>query len=213
MQFDNLQPLQTHQVDGARLFANRFDQIMFIRQEMLAAGLTNPSILEIGVGFGVFSKFMIQALTPKTFAGIDVFQFHTYETLWGINVEEMLQGRQHVDYYRDELSAMFDGELLIEMGDSAEAIGRFADDSFDLIYVDAGHTYQEVIVDARASLPKLRRGGYIIFNDYTMTDHLSRVDYGVVKAANELINEDPSMKVVSFALEPQMFCDLAVKVG
>jgi hypothetical protein len=59
----------------------------------------------------------------------------------------------------------------------------------------------------------VRAGGYLVFNDYTMTDHLSRVDYGVVKAANELIGENERLKVIGFALNPQMFCDLAVHVS
>lgn len=45
-----------------------------------------------------------------------------------------------------------------------------------------------------------------------MMDHLYRAPYGVVRAANELINDGNRLKVMSFGLNPQMFCDLAVRV-
>jgi hypothetical protein len=212
VQFDNIKPLQPHHVEGARLFSDRYQLMLFIRQRMQEAGVAAPSIVEIGVGFGHFSKFLIQAFTPGRFAALDVFRFHTYDELWGINVAEQLKGRLHVDYFRDEISAIHKGELIIEEGDSAHTIKRLEDASYDIVYVDAGHTYQEVIRDGREGLRKVRPGGYLVFNDYTMTDHLSRVDYGVVKAANEIINEDDRLKVVGFAFEVQMFCDLAVHV-
>ncbi len=212
MQFDDIKVLQHHHLRDARLFADRFDQMRYVAGLLSQSGVTAPSILEIGVGFGTFSKFLIETFVPRRFAAVDVFTFHEYEELWGINVADQLKGRLHADFYRDELSAMFGGELIIEQGLSHEGLSRLPDASFDVIYIDAGHAYPDVIVDGRLSLEKVRPGGYLIFNDYTMTDHLSRVDYGVVKAANELIDENDRLKVIGFALNPQMFCDLAVQV-
>jgi hypothetical protein len=213
VQFDNLKPLQPHHLRDARLFSDRFQQMLHIHDLLGQEGIDRPSILEIGVGFGWFSKFLIHTFNPRRFAGLDLFQFHTYDELWGVNVADTLKGRPHADFYRDEISAMFDGELIVAEGPSSETIAQLADASFDVIYIDASHVYHEVIADARASLLKVRPGGFIVFNDYTMTDHLSRVEYGVVKAANEIIDEDDRLKVIGFALDPQMFCDLAVRVG
>ncbi|MCW2361380.1 hypothetical protein M2346_001961 [Sphingobium xanthum] len=86
------------------------------------------------------------------------------------------------------------------------------DRDYDIVYIDAGHDYENVKNDALAGLDKIKSGGYMIFNDYTMMDQLYGTPYGVVQAANELIVDTGRMKVIGLGLNPQMFCDLAVKV-
>ena len=44
--------------------------------------------------------------------------------------------------------------------DIAQAAGRFADGSLDVIYLDANHTYEFVLRDLYTWFPKLRPGGY-----------------------------------------------------
>jgi len=46
----------------------------------------------------------------------------------------------------------------------------FPDSYFDWIYVDAGHSYAAVLADAFASAPKLKPGGYLLFNDFAHID-------------------------------------------
>lgn len=110
-----------------------------------------------------------------------------------------------------DIRARFQGELITKQGMSDEQVASL-DGTFDIIYIDAGHDYESVMKDATESLKKIRNGGYIIFNDYTMMDHLYGTPYGVVPAANELITGASKLKVVGLGLNPQMFCDLAVKV-
>jgi len=52
--------------------------------------------------------------------------------------------------------------------------------------------------------------GTLIFNDYVMYDHLQRVEYGVVQAVNQLVI-DGDWRVVGFALNHNMFCDIAIR--
>ncbi len=75
-------------------------------------------------------------------------------------------------------------------GLTTQMIASFPDAHFDWIYVDGDHAYAGAIADARASAPKVKPGGYLVFNDFAHVDpHMGR--YGVHRA------------VVEFALERQ----------
>ena len=63
--------------------------------------------------------------------------------------------------------------------DSIKAANAFEDGSFDLVYIDAMHTYEAVKADIEAWLPKVRKGGFISGHDY------NKVFGGVIQAVNE----------------------------
>ena len=127
-------------------------------------------------------------------------------------IDGLLDTAFPASFYSDRIGSAYDGDLRIEQGLSAEATDRLPDAYYDVIYIDAGHSYEDVIRDARVSLKKVKPGGYIVFNDYLMMDHAYGTPYGVVKAANELITESDRLKVIGLGLNCQMYCDLAVKV-
>jgi hypothetical protein len=95
-------------------------------------------------------------------------------------------------------------------GISHLALQCLPDGIFGLIYVDAAHDYDSVRQDALLVAAKLRPDGYLVFNDYTMSDHLGCVPYGVVPAVNELVVAGP-WRVTGFALQQHMFCDIALR--
>jgi predicted O-methyltransferase YrrM len=64
---------------------------------------------------------------------------------------------------------------------STIAADQFDDESLDLVYVDALHTYEALKADLKAWLPKVKKGGFISGHDYR-----SRFK-GVIKAVNEVI--------------------------
>ena len=52
--------------------------------------------------------------------------------------------------------------------------------------------------------------GYLIFNDYTYWSPVECIPYGVMHAVNELcLDED--WQVAYFALDPYMYCDVAIR--
>jgi hypothetical protein len=79
-----------------------------------------------------------------------------------------------------------------------------------MIYIDAHHSYEAVRQDAANAKAKLKGNGILIFNDYTMYDHVNRGPYGVVQAVNELVVLE-DWQVIGFALQSQMFCDVAIR--
>jgi len=63
---------------------------------------------------------------------------------------------------------------------SVEAAKDFADKSIDICFIDAGHTYEEVLQDIDAWLPKVKDDGILCGHDY-----LPGTWMGVVQAVNE----------------------------
>ena len=187
-------------VEGARLFANRHDLIRGLRLP------PNPVIAEIGVALGEFSKFLIEQYRPSQFHAFDVFLLHTEEVIWGRPPTEVLGNKTHLDFYRD---AMNGHNVIVHEGPSAETLRDLPDQCLDLAYIDGAHYYEGVLRDAEESVRALKPGGIIIFNDYIAHDFYQRSDYHVIPIANRLI-VNGGWKVVGFALQRDMFCDIAI---
>jgi hypothetical protein len=84
------------------------------------------------------------------------------------------------------------------------------DHSLDLIYIDAGHDIESVKRDMQEAVQKIKRDGTLIFNDYIMHDHITGSPYGVVPVVNDLVAQH-GWKVVGFALQHHLFCDIALR--
>jgi hypothetical protein len=200
----NFPALSREHVDqNARLYVNREDMLSSL-------GISKGSkVVEVGVALGDFSEFIIKSLEPSEFVAIDLFELHLWPLLWGMSTSELFNSGTHIDYYRRrfEKSSV---PVRIEHDYSHIALSRLPDKYFDLIYVDAGHDYDNASRDANISAEKLKDDGVLVFNDYTMFDHLTASPYGVVQAVNELAVSG-GWRVVGLGLQHQMFCDIALR--
>lgn len=59
-----------------------------------------------------------------------------------------------------------DGLYTIERGLSHEVANRYRNKSIDFLFLDAGHSYEAIIADLRAWLPKLKDGAWIAGHDF-----------------------------------------------
>lgn len=59
----------------------------------------------------------------------------------------------------------------------------FEDNSVDLIYIDAGHTYNQTLYNANQWYPKMKTDGVMIFDDYS-----EEIFPEVYNAANDFVN-------------------------
>ena len=134
---------------------------------------------------------------------------HKSTQLWGRLSSEIFGSQTHEEFYRARLQADRD-RMLVCKGLSHEMLRGFPGGHFDLIYVDAGHDYTSVANDAAISALKVKPHGVIVFNDYTMVDFVAAIPYGVVPAVNELIRAG-GWKVIGFALQHHMYCDIALR--
>ncbi len=194
--------LSQRHVEGASLYADRYALIAAQRK------VSGGRVVEIGVATGDFSEFLMATLKPILFVAIDFFNLHNERDLFGKPPSEWFGNRTHREFYERRFS---DAGCRVELrqGMSYDQLEAFPDDYFDLIYVDAGHQYENVKRDLAASARKLARDGVLVCNDYTMFDHLLMAPYGVVQAVNEMVVAG-GWRVSGFALERRMFCDIAL---
>jgi len=167
------------------------------------------AICEVGVGIGGFSRFLIDHMKPGNFTAIDLFDLHTKPLLWDKPPAALFGPRTHRKFYEDTFDyARF--IMSVREGPSHERLAECPNEHFDILYIDAGHTYDEVRRDAAAGVSKVKQNGLLVFNDYTLHDHLGEAEYGVIQAVNELIVAT-DWKVVGFSLQKEMYCDIALQ--
>lgn len=69
---------------------------------------------------------------------------------------------------------------------SFEAVKHFEDNYFDLVYIDADHSYDGCLKDLKDWYPKVKKGGFLLGDDYRpYTVRWSGMKFGVVEAVNE----------------------------
>lgn len=168
-------------------------------------------VVEVGVATGDFSEAILRIVQPQHFYAIDLFELHRVPVLWGKPPEVVMQGRTHEEFYADKFRTQIaEGLVTVRKGISWEALEQLPDSSCDMIYIDAAHDYESVKKDAAVACRKIRPDGFLIFNDYIMYDHLGQVPYGVVHVVNELCRVS-NFEMLYFALQPNLFCDVALK--
>jgi len=92
----------------------------------------------------------------------------------------------HMDSIEREFDALVDvagGRISKRKGSSVEIAATIADQSLDLVYIDANHEYTDMCADLVAWLPKVKPGGLIAGHDYV-------IEYlGVIRAVHERLGE------------------------
>lgn len=146
----------------------------------------NPTVVELGVLQGEFSRDILDKLSPKDLVLIDPF------VTVGLKYEIELAGvttaySTETDY--DNLlmrfeKEIFSGQVIINREFSYDAVKTIPDYIFDLIYIDASHLYEDVKRDLKDWLPKLKPNGLMCGHDYVDFDN-----FGVIQAVNEFCEE------------------------
>lgn len=190
----------TYGKSSGRLDRKRPDKPLPLQQEHIASAklyanrydfmATLPkggTCTEIGVQNGKFSAFILDTIKPDKFHLIDL----SFAKLRKPEV------RNHP-------------AATLHEGDSAKTLMTFPDDTFDWIYIDAGHEYKDVRRDATAAALKVKPGGLIIFNDYIIWSHHEGFAYGVVQTVNEMcVNE--GWEIIAYCLQDNLYCDVALR--
>jgi predicted O-methyltransferase YrrM len=89
-----------------------------------------------------------------------------------------------IDYTLFDNTLRTDPRVTCHTGLTHAMVGAFPDQHFDWIYVDADHGYPGVVRDIEAAAPKVKIGGYLVFNDFAHVDPFMG-QYGVQQAVTE----------------------------
>ena len=79
---------------------------------------------------------------------------------------------------------MHSGRVEIVQGFSTDAAQRYEDEFFDVVYIDADHTFASVFADLEAWAPKLKDGGRLMGHDYTDRPEALAQGFGVIPAVS-----------------------------
>jgi len=188
-------------------------KVLVNREAVLRHMPFNAICAEIGVAYGDFSEKIMKELKPKKFYAIDYFnRDDPYKAIMNCDYfarDNMPHQKWYNHRFKEEIEK---GIMEVKQGLSWDALEQFEDDYFDYVYLDASHDYENVQKDIRVLEKKVKNGGYIQFNDYTLCFPDAFLLYsGVIPAVNEFINL--GKHIVSFYCLAANGCnDIVVKI-
>lgn len=108
-----------------------------------------------------------------------------------------------------------DGWVMMHRSLSTKGCSRFADDQFDLVYIDTDHTYEATIEELRAYAPKMREGGVIAGHDCCVGSYEGAYRYGVIETVHEfcVAGDWELIYITAEPLEHQSFAVLKRRVA
>lgn len=155
------------------------------REDMLAHLPKGGIVAELGTYRGDFARAIRRLNAPRELHLIDI------------------------DYSLFDAAGLEAPAVVRHTGLTHEVVAGFPDAHFDWVYVDADHAYASAVADAAAAAPKVKPGGYLVFNDFAHIDpYLGR--YGVHRAVTEFAVRE-RWPVAFFAFHPAALYDIALR--
>jgi hypothetical protein len=84
---------------------------------------------------------LLNSPQPRQFIAFNMFDLHKMDVYRGVRTRVLSQAMTHLDYYRQKFAGRGD-QVVIEVGESHVTVAKYPGKNFDLIYIDADHSYQ-----------------------------------------------------------------------
>lgn len=156
------------------------------------ADVEEPVVVEVGVAGGRLSERILAGHPGATLHMVDSYlpapkQPQRYRESGDVHATFDVAHQQRTRRIAAARVRAFRERARIWVLDSLHAARRFDDESLDLVFLDADHTYEGVTEDLRAWWPKVRRGGWLGGHDYGgwALVHGRRRYFGVERAVDE----------------------------
>lgn len=139
-----------------------------------------PVIVEIGSYLGASANFLAAGVKAKEGK---VFAVDTWEN------QGMTEGpRDTYTEFLQNTSTLKD--WIVPMRGQSSDMAKSFDDKIDLLFIDGDHSYDGVVSDIKAWLPKLRDNGMVIFHDWEWAEGVRRAIEEIVRP---LQTEEPTI--------------------
>jgi len=166
----------------------------------------DPKVLEIGVFKGDFLHFLNTNCKTSSIDAVDLFE--------GYASSGDADGKNVVFYNLEkaylELLNKYQGveKIKIYKSNSTTFLNNKEDNTYDIIYIDADHSYEAVKNDLKYAFNTIKDGGYIMGHDYAINLKKANSIYKFeVKKAVDEFCQIYEQKIVSFALDGYIsFC-------
>jgi len=172
--------------------------LTFADREQMIRTLANgkvESLVELGVYKGAFAEFCARTLTPRKHVLVDFWDYERYEFVLDEAPQNLQRNRVFSAYFEnDPVRALRDAyvhvtktfaqnaSVEIVKDDIGACADRFADGSFEVIYLDGNHSHEFVLRDLYKWFPKLAAGGLFICNDFYESEVAAKQNIGVISA-------------------------------
>jgi len=131
--------------------------------------------VEVGVYRGRFTATLAKRTPKMQLIGVDAWKVYPgYKDY----VETDLETEAYADAVRRTQG--YPNVKLMNAW-SVDASKTFQDESIDYIFIDCNHTYEWVVEDLKAWVPKVRQGGIVMGHDYFV---MKKLNFGVIQAVN-----------------------------
>lgn len=151
-------------------------------------------VAEIGVQAGVYSESLSNVLQPDELCLIDCWkvledQEDPVRNYWAQQYTDQQAQDRCYAIVKEKFANNSNVKVIKEF--SKEASQLFPDEYFDLVYIDANHTYQSVSADLELWFPKVKKGGILAGHDYfnDAQDMPWTHFFGIVPAVNEFVKK------------------------
>lgn len=141
---------------------------------------------EVGVAKGKFSLYIRTNTSPKMFYLIDAWKSFDL----GYTDSNMVNQREHDRRYFNAVKNLgCHDNITIVRELSVEGAGKFANETFDWVYIDADHSYKGCKDDLDAYKDKVKEDGYICGHDY-LREGFELPGYGTNQAVDDFVAEN-----------------------
>ncbi len=172
------------EVDSKHLTTAR---VFASRYDLIRSLDVSGRAIEVGTQFGGFTKFLLDTGKFDSVLGIDIDTSQLNASLFNSG---------------DAVNFL--------QGDSAHLLSKIESESIDLIYIDASHSYENFVKDLNESRKLVKKGGFIVCNDYTVWSPAEAEHYGILRGVHELLQEN-EFQVIGIGLQGQGYHDIAIR--
>jgi len=148
-----------------------------------------PDILEIGIFKGEFFDFLITECNHNNVDGVDLF----YGTVGSGDQDGNNMSHCNMELKYEELIKKYENDKCINLykSYSHDYLANCEDDKYDIIYIDADHSYRAVKRDIELAYLKVKNGGYITGHDYELNKDKCKNNwsFGTKQAVDEFCDK------------------------
>lgn len=144
----------------------------------------NVDAVELGVYRGDFSKMILDIIQPHTLVLVDPFACNEEKYSSGLTTAYSSEDDYLVvqEKFAKEIKNQ---NVIIDRRFSYDAVNDYADDCFEVIYIDTNHLYHGTKKDLNDWKLKLSIFGFLCGHDFA-----DIADFGVKQAVNEFMEEN-----------------------
>jgi inositol phosphorylceramide mannosyltransferase catalytic subunit len=170
--------------DKIKIFDTRNEMICHYSKK-----IKKPKVCELGVFKGDFLEFIKDNIDFDILDGVDLFEGNLYSgDVDGNNPVYCQLEKQYIylnNKYKDNTN------INLYKTYTQKYLSQIEDNKYDIIYIDADHSYEGVKRDIILSYKKIKNGGYIMGHDYEMNMNKAHqyYNFGTKRAVDEFCSE------------------------